>query len=284
MTTKGYAQQKEAEPAPQILDLPIGIRATGKRKESDSLGDVEVAAERYWGARTERSLYAASGRRPRWKDLMAHVANEVVAGRLDSELPLYVWQTGSGTQSNMNVNEVISNRAIQLVGGTLGSKQPVHPNDDVNMGQSSNDTFPTAMHIATVLEFSNRLTLAVAARADAIRTKAREWVDVVETWRTHLQDATPLSVGRSGRATRHSLMMRSRWSSNPFKDCIVSPQEVQRLGLVSTLRPTSAKRLRPRSPGSPVTRSSRHPTNSQVRARSMPWWPRARLYGQWPSP
>ena len=120
----------------------------------------------------------------------------MIAGKLDSEFPLYVWQTGSGTQSNMNVNEVIGNRAIQLVGGVLGSKHPVHPNDDVNMGQSSNDTFPTAMHIATVIEFSGRLIPAVAALTEAIGTKAREWVDVVKVGRTHLQDATPLTVGQ----------------------------------------------------------------------------------------
>jgi len=224
MTTKASAQ-REAEQAPQILQVPIGIKARGKRKESDSLGEVEVPAEHYWGAQTERSLVhfsigddrmpkavyhaygyvkkaaalvnAASGRLPRWKaDLIARVADEVTAGKLDSEFPLYVWQTGSGTQSNMNVNEVISNRAIQLVGGRLGSKHPVHPNDDVNMGQSSNDTFPTAMHIATVLEFSDRLIPAVASLTDAIKTKALEWVDVVKIGRTHLQDATPLTVGQ----------------------------------------------------------------------------------------
>ncbi|MGA9150302.1 MAG: class II fumarate hydratase, partial [Candidatus Nitrosopolaris sp.] len=117
---------------------------------------------------------------------------------------LYVWQTGSGTQSNMNVNEVISNRAIQLTGGTLGSKNPIHPNDDVNMSQSSNDTFPTAMHIATVFEFSKRLIPAVTTLKDAIWTKAREWVDIVKIGRTHLQDATPLTVGQewSGYATQ----------------------------------------------------------------------------------
>jgi fumarate hydratase, class II len=225
VTTKRNVQQKAAERAPQILDLPIGIKGTGKRKESDSLGEVEVPAEHYWGAQTQRSLIhfsigddrmpkavyhaygyvkkaaalvnAAGGRLPRWKaDLIAKVADEVIAGRLDSEFPLYVWQTGSGTQSNMNVNEVISNRAIQLAGGALGSKQPVHPNDDVNMGQSSNDTFPTAMHIATVLEFTGRLIPGVADLADAIRKKAREWVDVVKIGRTHLQDATPLTVGQ----------------------------------------------------------------------------------------
>jgi fumarate hydratase, class II len=225
MSTRISTQQSATEQALPILELPIGIKATGKRKENDSLGEVEVPAEHYWGAQTQRSLIhfsigedrmpkpvyhaygyvkkaaalvnAAAGRLPRWKaELIARVADEVIAGQLDSEFPLYVWQTGSGTQSNMNVNEVISNRAIQLVGGTLGSKHPVHPNDDVNMGQSSNDTFPTAMHIATVLELSDRLVPAVAALTNAIRTKAREWVDVVKIGRTHLQDATPLTVGQ----------------------------------------------------------------------------------------
>jgi fumarate hydratase class II len=129
---------------------------------------------------------------------------QVIARKLDSEFPLYVWQTGSGTQSNMNVNEVISNRAIQLAGGTLGSKNPIHPNDDVNMSQSSNDTFPTAMHIATVFEFSNRLIPAVTRLKDAIWAKAREWVDIVKIGRTHLQDATLLTIGQewSGYATQ----------------------------------------------------------------------------------
>lgn len=225
MAPKTSTRQRAEEQAPPILDLPIGIDATGKRIESDSLGEVEVPAERYWGAQTQRSLIhfsigddrmpkavyhaygyvkkacalvnAALELLPHWKaDLIARVADEVIAGKLDSEFPLYVWQTGSGTQSNMNVNEVVSNRAIQLVGGAPGSKHPVHPNDDVNMSQSSNDTFPTAMHIATVLEFSNRLFPAVDALADAIRRKAREWVDIVKIGRTHLQDATPLTVGQ----------------------------------------------------------------------------------------
>jgi fumarate hydratase, class II len=219
------AERKTEEEIPQILALPIGIAATGQRKESDSLGDVEVPADHYWGAQTQRSLIhfsigddhmpkavyhaygyvkkaaalvnAHAGRLLQWKgDLIAKVADEVITGQLDAEFPLYVWQTGSGTQSNMNVNEVISNRAIQLVGGTLGSKQPIHPNDHVNMGQSSNDTFPTAMHIATVLEISNRLIPAVTALKDVIWSKAREWVDVVKIGRTHLQDATPLTVGQ----------------------------------------------------------------------------------------
>jgi fumarate hydratase, class II len=167
----------EANQIPKILDLPIGLDATGMRKETDSLGEVDVPADRYWGAQTQRSLQhfnigndrmpkevyhaygyvkkaaalvnARAARLPAWKgELIARVCDEVTSGALDTEFPLYVFQTGSGSQSNMNVNEVVSNRCIQLVGGTLGSKQPVHPNDHVNMAQSSNDTFPTAMHIA----------------------------------------------------------------------------------------------------------------------------------------
>src|SRR6266446_2630706 len=218
-----------------LQTIPIGLAAAGKRKESDSMGEIEVPANHYWGAQTERSLIhfaigddhmpkqvyhaygfvkkaaalvnAAAGRLQQWEaDAIAQVADEVIAGKLDSEFPLFVWQTGSGTQSNMNVNEVISNRAIQLVGGRLGSKTPIHPNDDVNMSQSSNDTFPTAMHIATVLEFANHLIPHVKALRDAPWTKAVAWVDVVKIGRTHLQDATPLTVGQewSGYATQLS--------------------------------------------------------------------------------
>ena len=189
------------------------------------MGQIQVPANHYWGAQTQRSLThfsigndhmpkevyhaygyvkkaaaivnAAVGGLPRWKaTLISRVADEVISGKLDSEFPLYVWQTGSGTQSNMNVNEVISNRAIQLTGGKLGSKAPVHPNDDVNKSQSSNDTFPTAMHIATVIEFTGRLIPAVSALRDTIWSKAKDWVDVVKIGRTHLQDATPLTVGQ----------------------------------------------------------------------------------------
>ncbi|MGP4014430.1 class II fumarate hydratase [Saccharopolyspora sp. 5N708] len=210
---------------PRIVDVPIGLAATGTRTETDSLGEVEVPAEHYWGAQTQRSLIhfdigddrmpkpvyhaygyvkkaaatinARAGRLPRWKaDLIGRVADEVIAGRLDAEFPLYVWQTGSGTQSNMNVNEVISNRAIQLVGGRLGSKDPVHPNDDVNMGQSSNDTFPTAMHLAAVRAIDRDLLPALARLRDAAAHKSEEWAHVVKIGRTHLEDATPLTVGQ----------------------------------------------------------------------------------------
>ena len=131
-------------------------------------------------------------------------ADEVIAGKLDSEFPLYVWQTGSGTQSNMNVNEVIGNRASQLLGGELGTKTPVHPNNHVNMGQSSNDTFPTAMHIATLLEIGRHTLPHLGNLTDSVWAKAVEWVEVVKIGRTHLQDAVPLTVGQawSGRATQ----------------------------------------------------------------------------------
>ena len=204
----------------------IGIRASsGMRIESDSMGDIEVPADHYWGAQTQRSLVhfsigddrmpkavyhaygyvkkapaivnAAEGRLPSDKeDLIIKVADEVISGSLDSEFPLYVWQTGSGTQTNMNVNEVISNRAIQMAGGIIGTKTPIHPNDHVNMSQSSNDTFPTAMHIATVLEFPNHLIPNVEALINVMWDKALKWVDIIKIGRTHLQDATPLTVGQ----------------------------------------------------------------------------------------
>ena len=205
--------------------MPIGTGASGTRIESDSIGIIKVPAEHYWGAQTQRSLLHFSigsdrmpnsvyraygyvkkaaaivnsslGLLPEWKaEVICKVADEVIEGKLDEEFPLYVWQTGSGTQSNMNVNEVISNRAIQLLGGAIGSKHPIHPNDDVNMSQSSNDTFPTAMHIATVLEFSDHLIPIIEELIEAMRKKAVEWVDIVKIGRTHLQDATPLTVGQ----------------------------------------------------------------------------------------
>jgi fumarate hydratase class II len=210
---------------PKILDLPIGLDATGMRREFDSLGDVEVPADHYWGAQTQRSLqhfnigqdrmpkevYHAYGyvkkaaaivntaaeRLPAWKgELIQRVCDEVISGALDTEFPLYVFQTGSGTQSNMNVNEVISNRCIQLVGGTLGSQQPVHPNDHVNMGQSSNDTFPTAMHVAAYTMATKKTIPALRRLRDAIDAKSRQWEDVVKIGRTHLEDAVPLTVGQ----------------------------------------------------------------------------------------
>jgi fumarate hydratase class II len=195
------------------------------RLESDSLGTIEVPADHYWGAQTQRSLIHfsigddlmpkaidhaygyikkaaaivnfAEGRLPKDKaDLIIKVSDEIINGKLDDEFPLYVWQTGSGTQTNMNVNEVISNRAIDLAGGVLGSKDPIHPNDHVNMSQSSNDTFPAAMHIATVMEFTNHLFPNVEGLINSIKAKAMEWTHVIKLGRTHLQDAIPLTVGQ----------------------------------------------------------------------------------------
>src|SRR6185437_8110150 len=182
-------------------------------------------AGRYWGAETQRSLehfsigndkmpvevYRAygyvkkaaaivngrSGHLPGWKGkLIEQVCDEVISGALDAEFPLYVFQTGSGTHSNMNVNEVISNRCIQLTGGTLGSQEPVGPNDHVNMAQSSNDTFPTAMHIAAYLMTTRRTIPALRRLRDATERNARKWADIVKIGRTHLEDATPLTVGQ----------------------------------------------------------------------------------------
>ncbi len=210
---------------PTYHDVPIGITADGQRQEFDSMGKVDVPARRYWGAQTQRSLQhfsigndrmpkevyhaygyvkkacalvnQADGRMPDWKaKAIIQAADETIAGKLDEDYPLYVWQTGSGTQSNMNVNEVISNRCIQLFGGTLGSQQPVAPNDDVNMGQSSNDTFPTAMHIAAITEIDERLLPSLRALTRAIETKAQDWMSVVKIGRTHLEDAVPLTVGQ----------------------------------------------------------------------------------------
>ena len=197
------------------------------RTETDSMGRVEVQADRYWGAQTQRSIehFAIGVERFRWQrpmiralgllkkaaaqanaelgelprmqaELIVSAADEVIDGRLDTHFPLVVFQTGSGTQTNMNANEVIANRAIELAGGELGSKQPVHPNDHVNRGQSSNDTFPTAMHVAVVLELNERLMPAVVRLRDTLAERAETFAAVVKTGRTHLQDATPITLGQ----------------------------------------------------------------------------------------
>ncbi len=195
------------------------------RTESDSMGEIAVPADRYWGAQTERSLHHFSiGRehfpRPMIRalgvlkkaaaltngdlgtlskdqvDLIVRAADEVIDGQLDAHFPLFVWQTGSGTQTNMNVNEVISNRAIEMAGGVVGSKKPIHPNDHVNRGQSSNDTFPTAMHIAAAEEVVHQLLPAVDQLSGTLHAKATEFEDIVKIGRTHLQDATPLTLGQ----------------------------------------------------------------------------------------
>jgi fumarate hydratase class II len=213
--------------APELLDIPVGIDAQGSREESDAMGTVQVPADRYWGAQTQRSLHffevgaledrmplelirayalvkkavarvnAASGQIPDWMgELIERVCDEVAGGDLDSEFPLQVWQSGSGTQTNMNLNEVIANRCNQLVGAPLGSRAPVHPNDHVNMSQSTNDTFPTAMHVATTEMLQDLLSPRVGALRDSLEHRSELWADVVKVGRTHLQDATPLTVGQ----------------------------------------------------------------------------------------
>jgi fumarate hydratase class II len=195
------------------------------RKETDSMGDIDVASDRYWGAQTERSLHhfrisEEHFTRPLIRafgilkkaaalvngelgtlsasqvDLIGRAGDEVISGRLDDHFPLFVWQTGSGTQTNMNVNEVISNRAIELAGGRLGAKTPIHPNDHVNRSQSSNDTFPTAMHIAAAEEVVRRLLPSIDQLRSTLDAKARDFGDIVKIGRTHLQDATPLTLGQ----------------------------------------------------------------------------------------
>jgi fumarate hydratase class II len=208
---------------PAVEEGNMADRTT--RTESDSMGPIEVGNDRYWGAQTQRSLHhftvgddrmpdavirsmavlkkAAAGVNrdlgklsDEYADLICRAADEIIAGELDEHFPLFVWQTGSGTQTNMNVNEVISNRAIELAGGERGSKTPIHPNDHVNMSQSSNDTFPTAMNIAAVEEVTNRLLPSVRALRDALAKRVEDFADIVKIGRTHLQDAVPLTLGQ----------------------------------------------------------------------------------------
>ncbi len=195
------------------------------RTETDTFGPIEVADDRYWGAQAERSLgnfkigwekqpkpiiralgivkqaaaitnMALGKLDPKLGETIVRASQEVIDGTLDDHFPLVVWQTGSGTQSNMNANEVISNRAIEMLGGTVGSKKPVHPNDHVNMSQSSNDTFPTAMHIACAEEVANRLIPALEHLHKALDAKAKAWADIIKIGRTHTQDATPVTLGQ----------------------------------------------------------------------------------------
>jgi len=197
----------------------------GTRTETDTFGPIEVAADRYWGAQAQRSLgnfkigwekqplpivralgiikraaaetnVALGHLDPKIGAAIVQAANEVIEGKLDDHFPLVVWQTGSGTQSNMNANEVISNRAIEIMGGEMGSKKPVHPNDHVNMSQSSNDTYPTAMHVAAAEEVTHRLIPALQKLRNALNDKAHAWAHIIKIGRTHTQDATPLTLGQ----------------------------------------------------------------------------------------
>ena len=201
------------------------VEMTNIRVETDTFGEIEVPYDRYWGAQTQRSLSnfkigtekmpeplikalailkrsAATvnmkhGRlEEKLGNAICQAADEVIESKLDGNFPLVVWQTGSGTQSNMNMNEVLSNRAIEILGGTMGTKSPVHPNDHVNMGQSSNDTFPTAMHIAAVMEINHKLLPSIKALQSAFEKKQKEFENIIKIGRTHLQDATPMTLGQ----------------------------------------------------------------------------------------
>lgn len=219
------AGQEELGPIHLLIELPVGIDASGWRAESDSLGSVQVPADRYWGAQTQRSLkhfrigsermpievYRAYGHvkmaaalanieagvLPEWKgEAILRVCEEILSGALDDHFPLNVFQSGSGTHTNANVNEVIANRGNQLLSAQLGRNAPLHPNDDVNMSQSSNDTFVTAMHIAAYDCTSRRTIPALRSLQEAISAKATEWAEVMKVGRTHLMDATTLTVGQ----------------------------------------------------------------------------------------
>jgi len=221
-TTRSHRNGSRARAAAAAQQKPAKIRP---RVESDSMGKIQVPGDRYYGAQTARSLIhfdigrdtmppelirafgvlkkaAALVNRdlgklaPEKAKLIVQAADEVIAGKLNDHFPLHIWQTGSGTQTNMNANEVISNRAIEIAGGVMGSKKPIHPNDDVNMSQSSNDTFPAAMHIAAASRVAEALIPSVERLRDAIAAKSREFADVVKIGRTHLMDATPLTVGQ----------------------------------------------------------------------------------------
>ena len=207
---------------------------TATRSESDSFGPLDVPADKYWGAQTQRSIMnfpigwekqpvaivralgvikkacaqanKASGKLDaRLADAIIEAADEVIDGRLDDNFPLVVWQTGSGTQSNMNANEVIANRAIEILGGTIGSKDPVHPNDHCNMGQSSNDTFPTAMHVATAMSVRDVLLPGLEKLAEGLEAKSVQFRDIIKIGRTHTQDATPLTLGQEFSGYAHQI-------------------------------------------------------------------------------
>jgi fumarate hydratase class II len=207
---------------------------TATRSESDSFGPLDVPADKYWGAQTQRSIMnfpigwekqpaaivralgvvkkacaqanKASGKLDaRRADAIIEAAGEVIDGRLDDNFPLVVWQTGSGTQSNMNANEVIANRAIEILGGTIGSKDPVHPNDHCNMGQSSNDTFPTAMHVATAMSVRDVLLPGLEKLAEGLEAKSAQFRDIIKIGRTHTQDATPLTLGQEFSGYAHQV-------------------------------------------------------------------------------
>jgi fumarate hydratase class II len=265
------------------------------RTETDAFGPIQVATDRYWGAQTERSHHHfpfgdtmprqvitamgmlkkacaiannGAGRLPKEKmDLIVRAADEVIAGTLHDHFPLKVWQTGSGTQTNMNVNEVISNRAIELAGGVMGSKKPIHPNDDVNMGQSSNDTFPTALHVACALEVEREVIPAVLRLRDAFAAKAKAFDGIVKIGRTHLQDAVPLTVGQemSGWVAQLDIAIEAIRATLPLMHRLAIGGTAVGTGLNAPkgplrVHPTSSRR-------SPATKTWRSRTAASRRSR-----------------
>ena len=283
---------------------------TDYRTETDSFGPIEVPADRYWGAQSQRSLKnfkigtdrmpaplvrafgivkraaatinAEVGKLdPALCDAICKAADEVIDGTLIDHFPLVVWQTGSGTQTNMNANEVIANRAIEMLGGTLGSKDPVHPNDHVNMGQSSNDSFPTAMHIAAVEEIHHRLIPGLSHLHSALATKAAAFDDIIKIGRTHLQDATPLTLGQEFSGYAKQIEYAIARVEGTLPRLYQLAQGGTAVGTGSTARsasPSASPRRRRRSPAcrsSPPRTSSRRwpPTThwSRPRARSTLW-------------
>jgi len=289
----------------------VNVKVMGVRKETDSLGEVDVPSSKLWGAQTQRSLehfnigkdlipremisayatlkkaaananYAGKRLDDQRHKLIVQVCDETLAGQHHDMFPLHVWMTGSGTQFNMNVNEVISNRCCQIAGTPLGSKTPVHPNDHVNMSQSSNDSFPSAMNIAAAVNVKQRLIPAVKALHDAIAAKVEQWKDIVKIGRTHMQDATPLTLGQEWSGYEGMLAD----DLNRIEDAL---KGVYRLALggtavapASTQRPVSLKLLRPRSPSSQACRSSARPTSSRCRALTTLSYSFPAHYARWP--
>lgn len=270
------------------------------RTETDTFGPIEVASDKYWGAQTERSLhnFRIGGERmpiPLVRALgiakraaaetnmalgkldevlgraITVAAEEVIEGKLDEHFPLVVWQTGSGTQSNMNANEVISNRAIEMLGGTKGSKKPVHPNDHVNMSQSSNDTFPTAIHIATAVEATERLYPALDHLTAALAKKEKAFADIIKIGRTHTQDATPVTLGQEFSGYRAALEFARKRIEQSLADVFLLAQGVRPLGPAS-MRLSALKQVLPkRFPILPACRS-RPPQTSSRHSRAMAPW------------
>jgi fumarate hydratase, class II len=273
---------------------------TEVRRETDSLGVVEVPADKLWGAQTQRSLehfsigqdlipremitaYAplkkaaanANHAGGRLDDsihrLIVQVSDEILAGQHHDMFPLHVWMTGSGTQFNMNVIEVVSNRCCQLAGTALGSKAPVHPNDHVNMSQSSNDTFPSAMYIAAAVNVTGRLLPGVTGLRDAIAAKAEAWKDIIKIGRTHMQDATPITLGQEWSGYAGMLSDNVERIEDALKASIGWRLAVRRWAPASMPPPASRKRRWRRSRSAPGCRSSAHRTSSPCRERMMRW-------------